>query len=219
MDTIERDEIIKNNIGFAKKLARQFTRKHSIEEVHFPDFQAIALVALCETAGRYDPKSGSKFTTYAYLRIQGSMIDFMRYGWGYHRKSRSKSPKHKVSADRGSFEFFGKTYVSQDVCNRIDTIGHSIVCTKQGNFELVYRDQESQEERTDKKKLITLIHKSLCKLPENQSSVIEMRYFQGASLEEISSKMGGISKSWISRIHTQGIESLKTHLEENSLAA
>lgn len=44
----------------------------------FEDLVGYGMVGLCEAAQRFDPSQGTKFSTYAYRRIQGSILDGLR---------------------------------------------------------------------------------------------------------------------------------------------
>lgn len=55
------------------------------------------------------------------------------------------------------------------------------------------------------------LHSALARLPEKSRTVIMAHSFEERSLDEIGQRPG-LSKSWVSRIHSQAIAALRHHL-------
>ena len=55
----------------------------------------------------------------------------------------------------------------------------------------------------------------LATLPEKERIVVEGYYFQGKSFTQIADEYRGLSKSWVSRIHSRALRRLREKLEEH----
>ena len=65
----------------------------------------------------------------------------------------------------------------------------------------------------EQKDMFRLIRNLVQSLPEDEQKLVERLYFKQISMTEISREMG-ITKSWVSRLHTKAIRRLREKLEE-----
>ena len=225
--------LIIENIDFAKRHALKFYRKRTKLGFDVEDFEGAALLGLCDAARRFRPEKGMAFQTFAYFRIKGAMFDLLREGGGIRRRyynqivrassrpdpncqSETESGDKSQSPDPTVPYAFART-ISElaELMRTLDEVGLTIHRTLEGGADISYANEVSPEGmamfgngRAYLKKLIAL-------LPEKQRRVLELRYFEDYSFEEISSEMGGLSKSWVSRIHTTGIDRLRELIIED----
>lgn len=68
-------EIIQH-IPWVKKIAKKVKRKHAYS-VELRDLESAGYVGLCQAAIRFSPEQGL-FIPYAYQRVYGSILDFVR---------------------------------------------------------------------------------------------------------------------------------------------
>jgi RNA polymerase sigma factor (sigma-70 family) len=73
--------LVEQYVPLANKLA--FQRKRSLPRfIDIEDLRSAAYLGLVEAANRYNPDLGICFSTFAYRRINGSIIDYLRdQGW------------------------------------------------------------------------------------------------------------------------------------------
>ena len=73
----DRDRLILEHIDYAKKIATIFwyTGNYQLDR---DELSSIALLALVESAARYDRFTDTKFTTYTYRVINNALIDFAK---------------------------------------------------------------------------------------------------------------------------------------------
>ena len=95
MTTKEQDALILSNLDYATKLARV---RHSSTPctVTLEDLEGTALLGLTQAARTYDPTRGTKFTTWAYYRILGAMVDELRSLDHAPQKLRTEANKDKT---------------------------------------------------------------------------------------------------------------------------
>jgi RNA polymerase sigma factor (sigma-70 family) len=77
----ESTKLVEQYIPLANKLA--FQRKKSLPKcIDIEELKSAAYLGLTEAANRFKPELGLSFTTFAYPRIRGAIIDYLReLGW------------------------------------------------------------------------------------------------------------------------------------------
>ena len=88
------EELIIKYIPLANKIA--FTKKKTLpRHVDVEELQSAAYMGLCEAANRFDEARGVTFSTFAYPRIVGAIVDYLReQSWG-----KRNDPKTAFSLD------------------------------------------------------------------------------------------------------------------------
>lgn len=87
-------KLIEKYIPLANKLA--FNKKRTLPKfIDIEELRSAAYLGLTEAANRFDASRGIAFSTFAYPRILGAIIDFLRQmGWGKRNDS-----KHACNLD------------------------------------------------------------------------------------------------------------------------
>lgn len=201
-------DLVLSNIAFARKIAHRFHRSHRNLGFDYEDFEAQALLGLCEAAKRFQSERGLSFRTFCYLRVKGSMYDLLRRG-GYLPRGafRSESPNLFVArsladclAITETFEELGiKLYINRE----------------EGTADLTYARENDPESIAAEHSLRRHLERLLGRLSDSERRVIELRYQDGWTFEEIRASLASSSKSWICRLHQRALLRLKEMLEEN----
>ena len=85
-------KLIENNLDLVKKIAWQIHGKvNSVIEVE--DLIQQGMEGLIHAAQKYTPKDGVEFNQYAYLRIRGSIIDYLRKNSNLCRTKKKKKTR------------------------------------------------------------------------------------------------------------------------------
>ncbi len=69
--------LVADNLDYVRGMAGQLRRRLP-PSVEMDDLVAYGAIGLCESARRFDRGAGSRFSTYAHLRIRGAMLDGAR---------------------------------------------------------------------------------------------------------------------------------------------
>src|SRR3569833_2593524 len=81
MSARDRDSLVQQHLGLMQSVARKL-RKQITARIDFDDLVGYGSKGLIEAAERFDPAHGVAFTTFAYYRIRGAMLDGLRtMGW------------------------------------------------------------------------------------------------------------------------------------------
>lgn len=214
---ISADQLIRENITFAKKLARRFYSKRAHAHIDLSDLESAAYVGLCEAANRFDQTKENKFQTYSYLRIIGAMYDYLVSSGGFSRThykrlegkiEKRKYPTMRVAKDLA--ELSRLKSIIEDWGIKVE------INLRKGSIDLIYSDELSVEERLEEEQRREKLKKGLLKLDEETRQIMYARYFEGRTVTEIASEFQAKSCSYISRACTQGIEILREFVVEDS---
>ncbi len=72
---LDKDEVVKNNLGLVCKLARKYERYYGVE---YDDLVQEGCIGLLRAREKYNPKKGKRFSTYAYHWIRSGMLTYIQ---------------------------------------------------------------------------------------------------------------------------------------------
>ncbi|MBL7179783.1 MAG: FliA/WhiG family RNA polymerase sigma factor [Desulfobacterales bacterium] len=187
------------------------------------------IMGLFDALDKFDPGKGTKFRTYATLRIKGAIIDELRRMDWVSRSVRRDI--HKIEAARRTlemklgrepedFEIAEEMGVDADSYHRMTTraqgIGlFSLDAELPDCFSLAITSQTPEvahplnEVRI--KELKKVIAKTLSKLSKKEQLVMSLYYFDELTLKEIAQVLD-LTESRISQIHSKAIIKLRVKL-------
>jgi RNA polymerase sigma factor (sigma-70 family) len=70
-----RDRIVKQNLGLAKKIANNYSKKTSEP---YDDLYQVACIGLCRAVETYNPDKNAKFSTWATSKMRGDIMHYLR---------------------------------------------------------------------------------------------------------------------------------------------
>src|SRR3954452_12412337 len=77
----DRDRLVEQHLSLVQAIAAKLKRTLG-RTIDFEDLVAYGTKGLLEAAKRFDPSQGAAFSTFAYYRIRGAMLDGLRtMGW------------------------------------------------------------------------------------------------------------------------------------------
>lgn len=213
----EATELIQKYEKLVYKVAHRL-HKDLPEEVDVQDLIGWGYAGLLEAHQRYDDSKSTRFSTYAYYRVRGAMLD--------------ACPEPVIDPKRKMVE---------TSCNEVlNTYAH-VVQSKQGQASLedrlsmlsdvtgsmlmvfVLRDCPSRSLKPDgaphqqelvRRQTAEKVRNLLERLPDRERAVIEGVYFDEESLTDIGKKMG-YSPSWVSRMHARALERLQRIIDRD----
>lgn len=202
------------------------------------DIQSIGILGLVEAIERFDPNLGTKFETFAVLRIRGRIIDeFRRIDW-LSRNARKKAQvmeetintlQSSKSEDRLSLaELLEKMNVSDEDLKKFVASyesAKSSIFVNESQFvnvdgeEIPFIENFPDGDAIDQlaqiieEEKIKVILNFLESLPERNRLIMILYYYENLKLSEIAQILE-ISESRVSQIHSQIIASLKKKFKE-----
>lgn len=189
--------------------------------VEISDLIGYGIIGLLKSIDSYETDKGAGFGTYAYIRVQGAMQDGLRsIDWmsnGARKKAKfldrlysqiiqkfMRTPSHEEMAQALNLTMkeFGKV-LQEHSRTRI----YSLESVQMENYELVDPTGDPVYHLIDQETRGS-IRNAIDKLPVREKIIIEMHYYGGMSLTDISKSMN-VSLSCISRLHKRAISRLR----------
>lgn len=181
-------------------------------------------LGLVEAAERFIPEEGREFRTFAFLRIRGAIID------GIRESSELRGRAYRlVRAAKAMHEFREEQYhlqKPQEIPGE-KRLARILDFTATGAlaFRLSFADAEQElsrtaanggnpEEKLAYKQNIINIRHLVETLPAKERLIIEEHYFHDKSFTQVVNENEGMSKSWVSRLHSRALELLKIRFLE-----
>lgn len=194
--------------------------------IELDDLVSWGYQGLLEARERFDPAAEATFSSYAYYRIRGAMIDGLRRtGWGargaaiklrdalaVNRYMESQALTYEGAPEPETFaESVERVEQSIGDCvticllntSQLNRVGRCVQPTQ-------VREVEAQDLRDELSRAINL-------LSQDEREVLVGYYIQESSMAEIAQEMG-ISTSWVSRIHANAVSSMRIILERKGSA-
>jgi RNA polymerase sigma factor for flagellar operon FliA len=203
-DLAERNRLVEQTLWVVRGLAAELLRAHHFS-ISVDDLEAHGRCGLLEAADSFDERQGTRFTTFAYYRIRGEMLDAIRDGAGqctqselaYMRRSRAEASNDAREKDADE----QLTIINHDLAQ--------VIATARVNED---GDAPSPQDLADSRRIAEAIRAAIANLPERERQVVEHLYFvPGASLATASREIG-IDRSWLCRVHARALEQLRSEL-------
>jgi RNA polymerase sigma factor for flagellar operon FliA len=219
-----RARLVDNHLDVAERCAFVLHKRVG-KYIEREELVALANAGLAEAAASYEEGHGTAFATWAWYRIQGSMMDGLRKATNLPRKvwanlialraandylenmgereagatKRGAKPKEKaeaLGAVKDALSAIRTMYVTS-----LDTL------VEEQNFDKP-EDAPPPLERVHELRVARRLRKALRELPDKERELVTKHYYEGKNLLEAGAELG-ISKSWASRLHAQAVEKLR----------
>jgi RNA polymerase sigma factor for flagellar operon FliA len=195
----------------------------------YDDLVSCGMLGLIDAADKFNIAHGVKFETYAFPRIRGEILDYMRsQDWA------SPSLRKKINAITTAYEVLESKnpgrIVDQEVADSLEMPVeqvHKILnqahmfnvvnfedALSSGGSEPDVRapDDSSPEEELLKKEKMSLIADVIDGLPEKERLVVTLYYYEGLLLKEIADILQ-VTESRVSQIHSKVLSKMRIKLE------
>ncbi|MEY2725579.1 MAG: Sigma-F factor [Planctomycetota bacterium] len=175
-------------------------------------------LGLAEAARDFDQSRGNQFTTYAWYRIRGAILDGLsRMAW--FNRADYFSGRYEAAANAVLTDSATNIADSQHAAwfsRTAGSLGAACILTAfsgaQGEIqEPSVEDGRSSLETTE---LQSTIRTAVSALPDAERHIVEAVYFKGLTITEAASQLD-ISKPWASRLHSRALELLAVKLADN----
>jgi RNA polymerase sigma factor for flagellar operon FliA len=193
--------------------------------IEFEELVSLANAGLTEAASRFDPTRGASFTTFAWYRVQGSILDGLRRATHLPRRTWAKlvalraasdylenrAERETAAARKGAPPPSGAAALTA-VRDAMSAIRTMYVTSLEGLREDRGFDPGGEPgtiaDQIDSNRLAERLRAALDRLPERERELMKKHYWEGKNLLEAGAELG-ISKSWASRLHAQAVERLR----------
>jgi RNA polymerase sigma factor for flagellar operon FliA len=197
----------------------------------YDDLVSCGMLGLIDAVDKFDVEHGVKFETYAFPRIRGEILDYMRsQDWA------SPSLRKKINAITTAYETFESIkpgeVVDQEVADSLEmpveqmhkilnqahmfnVVNFEDALTSSGTTEKDVRTGEdaTPEEELLKKEQKQIIAEVIDELPEKERLVVTLYYYEGLLLKEIADVLQ-VTESRVSQIHSKVLSKMKVKLKK-----
>lgn len=196
------------------------------------DVENVGLMGLLEALEQYDPEQGTAFASYAYGRIRGAMVDYLRSIDVLPRRKRRRMAEAQTAIDKLR-QVLGKEPSDEDVANYLGISlekYHALLQQAQRRFSLSLHQEsdeegiaplevlpnpnaEAIEDRVEHESLVKYLDNLIQQLPERQQTIVGLYYYENLTLREIGSVLD-LSEARISQILGKILLTLKSRLQK-----
>jgi RNA polymerase sigma factor for flagellar operon FliA len=212
-------DVIERSLPLVKSIAARLRRAHSLS-ASFDEVYALGVDGLLQAAERFDPSRGVAFTTFAYHRIRGAILDSLRRdpergsgaparvvasmtvasGVSVVPANDNGRPRHRIAAADHASWIFPEMGVRH--------LGTLDELASLSDEAMLLADEEIDRLHVERR-----VVDALKGLPEAERKVVELHYYEELSFAEVGERLG-ICKPWAFRLHGKAIERLKEQLAE-----
>ncbi len=224
MEAAERARLVESHLDLSRKAAAMVHARVR-DHVDFEELVAMGNAGLAEAASRYDPARGVLFSTFAWYRVQGAIIDGLRRSTNLPRRvwtrlvalrAASEYLEHRAerelgAAQRGVKPARGADALAavKDALSAIRTMYvTSLESLQEQGFDAADARATAPDDRFATGRISAKLRDALASLPPKERALVTKHYWEGKNLLEAGAELG-ISKSWASRLHAQAVEKLR----------
>jgi len=186
------------------------------------------IITIIDCIDKFEVDKGVKFETYAFLRVKGSIIDFIRKQDWVPRKSRKMAKDIKMAYDLLSTELLREP-TDEEICEKlginIEELQKNYDDIAMGStlsFEEVIDESKSKKQNVDtisitpegnvmKKELREQLINGIDTLKEKEKLVVTLYYYENLKFKEIAEVIE-VSESRVCQIHTKAMFKLQNEL-------
>ena len=208
----------------AGKMSSTYHKYASVEEM--VNHGAIALIDSLE---RYDPNQGVKFSTYAFTKVRGAIIDYVRKQDWLPRRVRQTDIIISKAEEQLTNEL-GRTPTREEIASRLGmSLAKYDKCVYEMSGESMYsfeallsapvqmnhfrlqEDSMGPEEQMDEQELRQELARAIDELNQQERTVLSLYYYEELTMKEIGQVMG-VSEQRIGQINRKLIKKLRARM-------
>ncbi len=229
----DREEIVKKYIPLVKYIASRVIIGKS-KYIEYEDLVSYGMVGLMDALNKFDEERGMKFSTYASIRVKGSMIDELRKNSPISKGAMDKLSSYNKAIDRlqkkllrepSTVEIAEELGVTLTAIAQVENYINYIAVVSLEN--LIFSDDDdmplmgtiedkhspSPEKSLEGKEEIEYLTKAIDLLNEKDKTVLTLYYFERFTLKQIGNVLS-VSESRVCQLHTRAILHLKNAMKK-----
>jgi RNA polymerase sigma factor for flagellar operon FliA len=222
----ERDRLIEQHLSLVQAIAGKLKRTLG-RAIDFEDLVGYGSKGLVEAAERFDPRQGATFTTFAYYRIRGAMLDGLRtMGWysradyaRYRAEERANEYLQNVAERESAAQAAGSTSrpaaasALGDIAEILGGVATIHITSLEAASTVIDERLAPPDQDVERRQSGARLRAAVARLPAKERRLMELYYFGDKNLEEAGAELG-LSKSWACRIHARAVVLLRDALDD-----
>ena len=227
VDNAERARLVEGHLELVRRAAKMIYPRVKAH-VEFEELVALGNAGLAEAAARFDPSRGAAFSTFAWYRVQGSIVDGLRKASNLPRhvwaqivalRAASEYLEHQAERDVGATQRGAPAQTTADALaatkQALSAIKTMYVTSLEAMRAVGFDPADASANPAEGIELRSLgarLQRAIAALSDKERALVTKHYWEGKNLLEAGAELG-ISKSWASRMHAQAVEKLRTALQ------
>jgi RNA polymerase sigma factor for flagellar operon FliA len=225
-------QLVTSHLGLVKRIVGRI-RVGLQPSLSQDDLISAGTLGLVQAAHRFDPNRGVSFSTFAYRRIQGAVVDCLRRNDMLGKSSREqlallrrciqefrarhgRRPRIQELAElAGMDEPDVLRYLSYEKWDNVGSLSQP-ARTEQGEAsaleDLIAADAATPLERLEWQERLERLAAAIEELPERERQIIVMYYYEDLYMGEMAEILG-VTEGRISQLHTRALYNLTRKLE------
>ncbi len=207
------EELVTSCQGLVRSIAWKIHQRLP-RTVDLDDLIGFGQVGLMEAARDFDQTREVRFTTYAYYRIRGAVLDGLSsmnwftkadYARGRYEKAANALLSEADGETADELSWFERTTMSLSMSY--------LVTHASGESQTVEPadDNVTPADVVQSRELQSVLTQLVDELPEREQVLIRSIYFDGISIKQAGERIG-ISKAWASRMHVRTLSRLASRM-------
>ncbi len=228
-----KEQIVTKYIPLVKYIASRVIIGKS-KYIEYEDLVGFGMIGLMDAINKFDESKGMKFSTYASIRIKGSMIDELRKNSPISKGAMDKLNRYneviealqkKLLREPSYDEVARELKMSLEEVGEIESyINYISVASLE---DIIFSDDDdmplmgtiedekspSPEKLLQDKEEVEYLAKALDNINEKDKMVLSLYYYEGLTLKEIG-KVLEVSESRVCQLHSRAIMHLRKELKK-----
>lgn len=200
MYTKSKKDLVVEHLPLVKKVASRIYRRIPEGVVDFDELVNTGVIGLIKAIDRYD-SNRAKFSTYAYIKIRGEILDYLRRLDFLPRSAREKLKNNEISEVKDEVVAF------LSLEERL--FGNS---ERYALKDLLVSDEPDPEDLLLRREAKENLASAISRLSEKEQLVLQLIFVEELDLKSISEILG-VSVSRVSQIKSGAIKKLKKFVE------
>ncbi|MBE1303834.1 FliA/WhiG family RNA polymerase sigma factor [Clostridium botulinum] len=223
-----KEEIVKKYIPLVKYIASRVIIGKT-KYIEYEDLVSYGMIGLMDALNKFDESKGMKFSTYASIRIKGSMIDELRRNSPISKGAMDKLNRYneaieklqkKLNKEPNLIQIADELNISlkevseiENYINYISVISlEDLIFSSEDEVPLIgtIKDEKSPspEKHVEENEQLDYLAKAIELLNEKDRLVVTLYYYEELTLKEIG-KILNVSESRVCQLHSRAIIHLK----------
>lgn len=229
----KKEEIVKKYIPLVKYIASRVIIGKT-KYIEYEDLVSYGMVGLMDAFNKFDESKGMKFSTYASIRIKGSMIDELRrnspiskgamdkltrYNKAveFLQKNLNREPKIKEIANYMELKI-SQVMSIENYINYISVVSlEDLIFSSEDDVPLIGTIQDDSspnpESHLEEEEQLEYLAKGIDILNEKDRLVLTLYYYEELTLKQIG-KILSVSESRVCQLHSRAILHLKKAMKK-----
>lgn len=208
-------ECLAKHQGLIISIARRLAFRYRMDE-RFDDMVAFGQQGILQALERFDPSRGLAFSTFAFYRIQGAILDGARaMGW-IRRRRRAQQRAEQVFIEQQQVRLDDAPACPTD----LDSIAldldaaftsaafSTLLAFEADDIAVEAEHHRAPDDRLEQQQTASLLRALVQRLPPDDRAIIDMTFFQDMTTDDIGKALG-CSKSWACRRRQAALDRLR----------